>query len=246
MRAAHLIAPLVLTALSSTAQAVTVVVPAISNPWLAGMPAGTQAISNDSAPAHSPVLVSGLDLSLGGFLTFTNASGGALQGPGCPPNCSPIDGGSNIAHSGGDEHGISGYTGGINALIGVFLTNAQPDSSAAPAALSFATAAAEDFLNLSPLLKQVFFIGDGFTSGSVTQQFNIPLGATRLYLGTHDGFGWFNNSGAITIDVAQNGAVAPPPVNGIPEPSTYALMLGGLAFVTWIARRRRIAAGRAD
>jgi PEP-CTERM motif len=32
------------------------------------------------------------------------------------------------------------------------------------------------------------------------------------------------------------------PVGAIPEPETYALMLGGLALVGWMARRRRSAA----
>jgi hypothetical protein len=35
------------------------------------------------------------------------------------------------------------------------------------------------------------------------------------------------------------GAVTPPPVVGVPEPETYALMLAGLGLVGWVARRRR-------
>jgi len=31
------------------------------------------------------------------------------------------------------------------------------------------------------LLKQVFFIGDGLTSGGVQQQFIVPTGATRYF-----------------------------------------------------------------
>ncbi|HEY3242752.1 MAG TPA: hypothetical protein VGM03_05305 [Phycisphaerae bacterium] len=46
-----------------------------------------------------------------------------------------------------------------------------------------------------PGLRQPFFIGDGLTgtgSGAV-QQFLVPDGATRLFLGTIDGCEWSNN-----------------------------------------------------
>jgi hypothetical protein len=66
-------------------------------------------------------------------------------------------------------------------------------SSAAPLRRSF----------LAPGLKQIFFIGDGLTgtgSGSI-QTFHIPAGATRLFLGTMDSYGWSNNSGSFTVDL---------------------------------------------
>lgn len=90
--------------------------------------------------------------------------------------------------------GISGYLNGNNTpgLVGVFLGPAQPGS--APARLDFSTAAlGENFTALSPLLGQVFFIGDGVTNGGITQQFAIPSGATRLFFGIPDG----NSSNAI-------------------------------------------------
>lgn len=224
-----------LLVLSGVSQAITVVVPGTSNPWLAGMPDGTNAISNDSAPAHSPVLVAGLDLSLGSALTFTNASGGASHTGSCPAGCSPVDGSELASHSGGDEFGISALTAPINALLGVFLGPDQPDLTAAPAGLDFGPTPnlGTDFASLSPELKQVFFIGDGMTSTSLVQQFGIPTGATRLFLGTHDGFGWFNNNGAITVDVNFANGTVP-----IPEPSTYALLLTGLAGLGLLLRGR--------
>jgi hypothetical protein len=231
-------APLIFTA--GLAQAVSVVVPGTSNPWLAGMPDGTQAISADSAPAHSPVLVTGLNLSLGGALKFTNASGGVSHTGSCPSGCDPIDGSSLFNHSGGAEHGISALRAPINALLGVFLGPDQPDLSPAPAGLDFSPAPANiglNFATLSPLLKQVFFIGDGQTDAALVQQFDIPSGATRLSLGTHDGFGWFNNNGAITVDVD---FAAP-----IPEPSSAAMWLAGLAGIVLLGRGSRRAAGSA-
>ncbi len=176
------------------AQAVPASVPGTSDPWLAGMPPGSTASSGDTAPAHSPVGVLGLDLGLGGFLTFTGATGGVSNAGGCPPGCSPIDGGGFFNHGAGAENGISDVRAPLNALVGVFLDASQPDSSPAPGALNFQTLGL-DLLALSPELQQVFFIGDGLTSASAVQQFEIPSGATRLFLGTMDGFGWFNNTG---------------------------------------------------
>ena len=77
----------------------------------------------------------------------------------------------------------------------------------------------------------MFFIGDGLTGTGTgnLQQFFIPVGATRLYLATHDGFGWYNNVGAFEVSVT----------GAVPEPQTYALMFAGLGLVGWMARRRR-------
>jgi hypothetical protein len=109
--------------------------------------------------------------------------------------------------------------------MGVFLGPDQPSLTAAPAGLNFQTLGL-DFSSLSPELKQLFFIGDGKNAADQVQSFVVPAGATRLYLGTMDGFGWFNNTGAITVDVV-----------AVPEPSALALMLAGLAGVGWLMRR---------
>lgn len=220
---------------AGAAQALTVVVPGTSNPWLAGMPDGTTAVAGDSAPAQSPVLVNGVSFSAGSVLLFSKASGGVSHTGSCPSSCDPIDGSTLFSHSGGAEHGIAGLRAPINALVGVFLGAGQPDLSAAPAGLDFGPAPnlGLDFLSLSPLLKQVFFIGDGMTSASVMQRFVVPEGATRLYLGTHDGYGWYNNNGSISIDVTA--AV-------IPEPGIYLMLVAGLAVL--LARRRTAAAIR--
>jgi hypothetical protein len=37
-------------------------------------------------------------------------------------------------------------------------------------------------------------IGTGSTSGGVTQQFLVPPGATRMYVGIWDGYQYYNNS----------------------------------------------------
>jgi hypothetical protein len=80
-----------------------------------------------------------------------------------------------------------------NALVGVFLGDSEP-SGTPPAGLRFyQTQNAQgvtrtDFTSLSPAIGQVFFIGDGLTgtgTGAV-QAFQVPPGATRLFLGQAD------------------------------------------------------------
>src|SRR5262249_44126196 len=82
---------------------------------------------------------------------------------------------------------------------------AQPDLTPAPATLDFSSTnnvpGGVDYTTLAPALKQVFFIGDGQTSGGQKQRVIVPAGATRLYLGTMDGFEWTNNHGNLTIQV---------------------------------------------
>jgi len=153
-----------------------------SNPFLAGMPNGSTCCSGDSAPAQSPVLAPG-SLTPGTSLTF--AVTGSVDHTGGTPTLSPD--GSGI-FSTPSNNGISGANWPIDALVGVFLDASQPDSSAAPSGLDFTNTS---FTTLSPQLKQAFFIGDGLTgtgSGS-PQTFVVPAGATRLFLGTSDGFG---------------------------------------------------------
>lgn len=118
------------------------------------------------------------------------------------------------------------------ALLGVFLSDATPENPA-PARLDF-NALTSDFDSLSPEIGQSFFIGDGWNSDMLLQQFNVPAGATRLYLGLADA-GWFtgdpgtyaDNSGAFDADVH---------FTAIPAPGSIALLgLGGLVTL----RRRR-------
>jgi hypothetical protein len=85
--------------------------------------------------------------------------------------------------------------------VGVFLSADSPDASAVPPPLDFSTPESLDYLVLFPQLKQVFFIGDGLTSLGVTQQVIVPAGATRLFLGTVDAFGWANNVGSFAVVV---------------------------------------------
>jgi len=216
---------------------VVVTVPGTSNPYLAGLPNGSSCCSGDTAPAQSPAQVTGLTLTPGSSLTFS-ATGGVDFAGGAP--ATGPDGGSFFSTS--SSSGISGGTWPTNALIGVFLDNSLPTSSAAPGDLDFSTGVGTGFTTLSPALKQAFFIGDGRTGtgAGTTQTFVVPAGATRLYLGASDGFGWFNNSGAFSVTVSA--AAAPPSAAPADIPTLswpmLIVMIVALALGALVIRRR--------
>ncbi|MFN0053205.1 MAG: CARDB domain-containing protein [Planctomycetales bacterium] len=188
---------LVLTELEQSVST-SVFVPGSSDPWLAGMPDGSTASYFDTAPDQSPVLVTGLPLTAGGVLTFVVT--GSVSNDSDPPSASP-DGEGFEGHYTGAENGISHAYIPLNALVGVFLDDSQPDLTGAPDSLDYSESGI-DFDSVAPLLKQVFFIGDGRTSGDMAQSFVVPAGATRLFLGTMDGFGWSGNLGGFQVQVS--------------------------------------------
>ncbi len=187
---------------------VQLIVPGYSDPWLAGMPDGSIAScwepeGCDSAPAQSPQLVAGLCITEGEPLTF-QVTGSVLNCPGTPT--SPPDGSYATNHNWDNdlgENGISDVIAPYNCLLGVFLDDSQPDTTPEPPYLDFSTVDSRDYLTLSPVLKQVFFIGDGLTSTGVVQQVEIPVGATRLFLGTMDSTTWLNNVGEFDVIVSE-------------------------------------------
>ncbi|NTW78289.1 MAG: PEP-CTERM sorting domain-containing protein, partial [Syntrophaceae bacterium] len=125
------------------------------------------------------------------------------------------------------NNGISDILAPIDSLLGVFLGPGQPNFISAPGQLDFSSAASLDYLTLNPQLQQVFFMGDGITSGLLAQTIIAPTGATRLYLGTMDGYGWANNIGAFEITMT-----------AVPEPTTMFLL--GLGLMGLVGARRRI------
>jgi PEP-CTERM motif len=140
-------------------------------------------------------------------------------------------------------NGISGITTPTaGAIIGVF---EGATLTTTPAALNFDTGVGNNpgttsFASLSPELQQAFFIGDGLTGDGTgaTQTFDIPTGATTLYLGLADACGFsgapscfFDNSGSFTVTA--NGTAA---LGGVPEPASWALMLIGVGMAGGMLR----------
>jgi hypothetical protein len=197
--------------------------------WLAGMPDGTWAIRNiDKAPDQSPVQVTGLTIYGGESLSFS-VTGATRHAPGITSYGPDGNVGSMAQHElsygyNVSENGMSNISAPFDSLIGVFLDSSQPSSYAAPNPLSYNM----NDTSFSPLLRQVFFIGDGKTGSGITQTFIVPAGATRLYLGTMDTYEWINNNGQLQVDVTSS----------VPIPGAILLFAPGLAGL--IALKRRI------
>ena len=171
-------------------QTFTITVTGMSSLWGAGL-------ASPPGGGNLPPGVT-LELTAGAIVRFTSVTGMVAQnGPALAPDGTP--GTDNIPNSGavaGFTHGTFGRT-----LAAVFLDGGPP-AGPPPARLAFAN---QDFSSLSPLVRQLFAIGDGLTSGAVRQQFVVPAGATRLFVGITDRcagnvpgcFG--DNSGSFTV-----------------------------------------------
>jgi hypothetical protein len=215
------------------------VIPPASDPWPGGLirhGGPTPEEIQETVPSFISVVagdvVRALDPAVGG-VSFFNGFGAPLFGPG---GNGPA--GSALTAFGG----ISSYVGPQGPLVGVFLSDAVPNG-AAPAGLDFSpTGLGTDFTTLSPGLGQIFYIGDGKTSADVFQTFVAPIGATRLFFGIPDGFGfggapgaYDDNDGSYRVRIGVNEV----PTLAVPEPETYALLLAGLAGLRFAVRRRR-------
>lgn len=170
-----------------------------------------------------------------GTVSCCNNLGGAGNGPDGGPHAS---GTTDVLSFGG----ISGM-GPMNRtmfLAGVFTTNLEPVDPAPARLDSFF----DVFVDITPLPHQTFAIGDGKTgvdnNAGTLQKFFVPAGATKLYLGFVDAFNFGNptslpgfyddNVGELTADFQL--------VSGVPEPSSWLMLAGGLAAFA-AARRRR-------
>jgi hypothetical protein len=218
------------TVIPAVAESMTV--PGTANVWLSGMPNGARPgnvgeFVPDIAPAQSPVLVPRV-LSNGERLRFRASGIVDTTAAGGPPGFGP-DGFFGAFVPAGN--GISAVSNVLGSLTGVFLGPEQPDLSAAPGGLVFIpNPALLDYQSLAPELKQVFFIGDGLTSGGVQQEIIVPAGASRLFLGVFDVDGNYDNVGSFDVTV-------------VPEPS-FAGLSGLIAALTFIALAKRKTAGK--
>lgn len=156
-----------------------------------------------------------INLPVGGLRTCTVSASGIVSCCGGGQANGP-DGGTGA--SGTTDitswNGISGirHPSRTMFLVGVFVNDQEPGDPAPPRLLF--TAQNTNFEELSPVLNQTFFIGDGLTGTGVgeSQRFIAPAGATRLYLGFADALdfgnpvsppGFYNdNTGSLSVGVS--------------------------------------------
>ena len=222
-------------AASAHAQAGVSVVDTQMSVYLAGGNTYTVAPVGGGGLAPAAILLdpgTGRVLTVAATGTGTFCPGGACGTPG--PD-GPSIGGTNLAASGAIS-GIVAPSSGF--LAAVFLGPALP--AAAPGSLDF-NALTLNFTMLSPTLGQVFFVGDGVTSGAVQQQFLVPDGATRLFFGIADGGAFVGNPGFYGDNVGTYTATFAVTSSTVPEPTTIALVGGGLLGLGLVGRRRRTA-----
>jgi hypothetical protein len=204
-------------------------VPATANIYSAGLssPVDPGGDGAGTLPIYNPVSSdqSAFQFSASGSIT-ENTWIGVYHGP---------DGGTICGLTVYAYGGLSGFMTDLTLpLAGVFLSDPPPQDPAPPTLDFRSQGLGLDFLTLSPLIGQVFFIGDGQTSGGTTQTFNVPAGATRLYLGCPDapygeGLPGAYDDNAGTLDVA---------VIAVPEPATGALGATVLALSVLLRRQK--------
>ena len=235
--AAVLLGALVLGATSVQAQSGSATVDTRSSLYLAGGNAYTATPPGGATGGGIAPAAIALDAGAGRVLRV-DASGTSFfcENSTCGPT-SP-DGpsiGSTDLNSSGSIAGLVAPSAGF--LAGVFLGPSLPGS--APGRLTFATT---DFTSVAPALGQIFFVGNGFTSGGVQQQFLVPDLATSLYFGIADGGSFFGNPGFYNDNVGTYTARYSVTAGSVvPEPSTWVLLGTGLLAVGGVARRRATA-----
>lgn len=233
-----LIAFAALLAATLPSYAITLSVDAVNNIYGAGFgtaPAPGGGSGGTLPPSFTFAAGSGKVLtfsSVTGTATLTTAFG--FFGP---------DGNTSFAMNLGSYGGISGIKSDASSfLAGVFLGPAQP-LDPAPAVLNFTSAGlGTSFATLSPLINQMFYIGDGLTgtgSGS-QQQFYVPDTATALYLGFPDGSGYQglpglyqDNGGTLTATFSIQTPSVPD------ESSSAAMLLCGCVALAGFYRRHK-------
>jgi hypothetical protein len=233
---------------------VLLVVPGTSNVFNAGQTVATGGatlpVEQDFVPVVGNVLTfTGPGILLGQGITEGSAAISACASPVC---LTTMPDGNNLGsqapatsiNSSTSTISQIQYTGNEMFLIGVFLGATLPVSQVASIG-DYGTGAVVTPSDAvyTPLLGQTFFIGDGTTgnqSGAV-QQFVVPVGATRLFLGFADAMSFIgqsnmynDNGGSLNVNLQIV------PAASAPEPGSVAMMALGLAALL-IGRKKLFA-----
>jgi Flp pilus assembly protein TadG len=183
-----------------------------SDLYFAGMPSSTTGTYGDDAIDNAATQVQSIPVVPGSVLTFTNTSGTTSVCPGSMPDLDATGASSGFGTA--THHGVSWDGSGTptsengiadaiipeSSLVGMFLDDSAPNLTVAPATVDWTTQKNNNsYTNLQ--LKAPFYIGDGKTSGGTVQQFTVPPGATRFYIGVWDGLQFNNNAGSLSVTV---------------------------------------------
>jgi len=193
-----------------------VVVPATANLFGAGHPSLPSPAGGGSGTR--PVLIH-LAVGCDSVVIFSSVSGSAKAGSAYGWN--DPDG---LGSAGTDISSYGGIAGILHSrvmfLAGLFLDDSEPQDPA-PARLDFRpTGLGDQFNDLYPGLRQIFFIGDGLTQALNAQSFHVPNGATRLYLGFADAFSFHGSPGYYDDDfgsMAARVSLCDPPTAAVPQ-----------------------------
>lgn len=188
-----------------------------------------------STDGSAPV---GMKIVGGSTITFSATGAISFNGGGNFNDPDGIGSASNINVSSLDT--LSGFSAPhAGSLVGVFY-NPRVALVDAPATLDF-NSIGTGFSTLSPLLDQVFFIGDGLTGDGAgdVQSFVAPKSASMLYLGFADAGGYNGGPGSYgdnvgTLAVTISGGTA-----AVPEPASWAMFIGGFGAIGYAMRRRQ-------
>jgi Flp pilus assembly protein TadG len=156
----------------------------------------------------SPIKAGTIPIVPGTTISFDGINGGANNFNSSTLYTGDGNLGWIVSNLKGNENGIADLKAPINSVVAVFLNDQRPDQAGSiPSRLDFSTPDSRDFTVLSPQLRQPFFIGDGRRANGEVQQFVVPAGATRLYIGTMDGWEWNNNVGGFEVAATIKGTI---------------------------------------
>jgi hypothetical protein len=155
-----------------------------------------------------------MDVTPGTVITFTDVTGGTSHDPQMGNTDGPDGESSPWTHMqdspdgnhNGEENNIQTLTSPLDSLVGVFLNNNVPTANTAPSVSNDYTTQNDTTIQL----QEPFYIGDGtpYSNPNVTAQFVVPQGATRLFLGTMDGYQWNNNGGSYSVTITQQPTIS--------------------------------------